>query len=128
MSELTQLAALQAYARAINTLSAEHLEPLLALDFHYASQDVFDELETKERFLEYFRGKLETISKSDMPVWAEMGQTSYGEPCVVLAQGNIDQLVATVLTKVGGNMIKRIDICSVAPHPSTARRTGEYPN
>jgi hypothetical protein len=31
----------------VNTLDASHLEPLLADDFHYASQWVFAEMESK---------------------------------------------------------------------------------
>lgn len=36
--------ALSAYAKMINTLDIRHLESLLADDFHYASQNVIDEI------------------------------------------------------------------------------------
>ena len=38
---LTVERALSAYAAMMNTLNVSHLEPLLADDFHYASQWVF---------------------------------------------------------------------------------------
>ena len=47
-------------------------------------------------------------------------------PCVVMAQGDKDNLLAVVLAKVEDGMIKRLDLCG-APSPHSARRTGEYP-
>ena len=63
--ELTKSDALRAYARMINTLDASHIEPLLAEDFHYASQMVFEELASKQAFLTYIRAKLKTIKKQE---------------------------------------------------------------
>jgi hypothetical protein len=63
--ELTKSDALRAYATMINTLDASHIEPLLAEDFHYLSQMVFEELESKQAFLTYIRGKLKTIKKQE---------------------------------------------------------------
>ena len=104
------------------------IEPLLAPDFHYASQFVFDEIKSKDEYLAYIRPKLETIRQSDSPVWAEIGElTEYpGGPCVVLAQGDRNSLVSTVLLEVAGGLISRIDQCIVPP-PTAARRSGEYP-
>ena len=55
---LTEEAALRAYAKMMNTLNAECIEPLLADDFILESQQVFQPLESKEEFLEYIRGKI----------------------------------------------------------------------
>lgn len=41
---LTEEAALRAFAKMMNTLNAEFLEPLLADDFTYESQHVFQPL------------------------------------------------------------------------------------
>ena len=41
---LSEEAALRAYAKMMNTLNAECLEPLLAEDFTYESQHVFQPL------------------------------------------------------------------------------------
>ena len=45
--------------------------------------------------------------------------------CVVIAQGEKNNFVATVLIKVEDHKIKRIDMCAV-PSPHSAKRTGVY--
>ena len=125
---LTAEQALRAYATMMNTLDASSLEPLLADDFHYASQWVFAEIESKGAYMEYIVPKLEAIRKSGAPAWAEMGwlDGGFSGPCVVMAQGEKDNLLAVVLAKVEGGKLKRLDFCG-APSPHSARRTGEYP-
>lgn len=125
---LTAEGALRAYATMMNTLDASCLEPLLADDFHYASQWVFAEIESKSAYLEYIVPKLDAIRKSGAAAWAEMGwlDREFLGPCVVMAQGDKDNLLAVVLAKVEGGKIKRLDLCG-APSPHSARRTGEYP-
>jgi len=120
--------ALRAYATMMNTLDASHLDSLLADDFHYASQWVFAEIESKSAYLEYIVPKLDAIRKSGAAAWAEMGwlDRGYPEPCVVMAQGDKDNLIAVVLVKAEYGKIKRLDLCCV-PSPYSARRTGEYP-
>ena len=112
----------------MNTLDASHLEPFLADDFHYASQWVFDEIESKNAYLEYIIPKLQTIRKSGAKVWAEMGwlDREVPGPCVVMAQGDKENLLALALVEVVAGKIRRIDLCA-APSPRSARRTGEYP-
>lgn len=125
---LTAEGALRAYATMMNTLDASCLEPLLADDFHYASQWVFAEIESKSAYLEYIVPKLEAIRKSGAAAWAEMGwlDREFPGPCVVMAQGDKDNLLAVVLAKVEGGKINRLDLCG-APSPRSARRTGDYP-
>jgi hypothetical protein len=120
--------ALRAYATMLNTLDASHLEPLLADDFHYASQWVLEEIESKAEYLAYMVPKLEAIRTSGNPVWAEMGWLTqrFPGPCVVVSQGDKNKLVGVVLAKVEGGGIKRLDLCG-APSPHAAHRTGEYP-
>jgi hypothetical protein len=121
--------ALRAFASMMNTLDSSKLEPLLAVDFHYASQMVFDEIESKQEYLDYITPKLATVRASGSKVWAEMATLTHCFPgqCVVLAQGDKENLVAAVLVKVRGDFIERIDMC-VAPPPQSAKRTGDYPN
>jgi hypothetical protein len=125
---LTQLDALRAYARMMHHLSADHLEPLLADDFHYASQWVFAEITSKQEYLNYIRPKLEAIRHSGARVWAEIGNLTEhpGGPCLLLAQVEKDNLQATVLATVVDGKIQRLDMCAV-PSPQAAKRTGEYP-
>jgi len=120
--------ALRAYAWMINTLDTSHLEPLLAEDFHYASQWVFSEITSKTDYLAYITPKLSAIRSSGTEVWAEMGvlDRELPGPCVVLAQGDKEKLAAVVLAGVEGGKIKRLDLCG-APSPHSARRSGIYP-
>ena len=126
--ELTKIEALRAYARMMNTLDSSHIEPLLSDNFHYASQWVFEEITTKQAFLAYIKPKLESISKSGSCAYAEIAELlAYGGgPCVVMAQGTKDNLLATVLAEVEGGYVQRFDICQI-PSPTAAARTGEYP-
>lgn len=120
--------ALRAYARMMNTLSAAHLEPLLAEDFHYESQWVLSAITNKREYLDYIGPKLAGIRASGSRVWAEMAELrSYpGRPCLVLAQGEQDKLVATLLMKVTSGKIQRANLCLIPP-PGAANRSGEYP-
>jgi hypothetical protein len=126
---LTEEAALRAYAKMMNTLNADRLEPLLAEDFTYESQHVIQPIESKQAFLDYIRPKLVTIQQAKATVFAEMGTVAaYGrnQPCVILAQNNKTNLVGLVLAKVEGERLKRIDLCIVPP-PQAAKRSGDYP-
>jgi hypothetical protein len=125
---LTEEQALRAYATMINKLDVSFLEPLLADDFHYASQWVLTEIESKDAFLKYITVKLEAIRNSGATAWAEMGwlDGDLTGPCVVMAQGDKDNLVTVVLAKVRNGAVTRLDICG-APSPRSARRSGDYP-
>ena len=124
---LTVEQAQRAYATMMNTLDASCLEPLLADDFHYASQWVL-EIDSKNAYLEYIVPKLEAIKKSGSVAWAEMGwlDREFPDPCVVMAQDDKDNLLAVVLAKVKDGKIMRLDLCG-APSPLLAKRTGNYP-
>lgn len=126
---LTEAEALRAYARMLNVSDTGGLEPLLAENFVYESQMVLGPLETKQDFLTYMEGKLDTIRGSQAKVYAEMGTVrAFGKerPCVVLAQHDPDRIMCVVLAETDGDRLKRLDLCIVPP-PSTAVRTGEYP-
>lgn len=125
---LTAEDGLRAYAAMMNTLDVSHLEPLLVEDFHYASQWVFDEIVSKTEYLNYIVPKLDAIRKSGTAAWAEMGwlDREFPGPCVIMAQGDKDNLIALVLAEVEDGKIKRLDLCG-APSPHSARRTGDYP-
>ena len=53
-----------------------------------------------------------------------------GRPCVLLYQGeDLRRLTPTALAlvEVEGGLVRRVDLCTVAPSPSSAVRTGEFP-
>ena len=125
---LTVEVALRAYASMVNNLDSSKLEPFLAVGFHYASQMVLPEIESKQAYLDYINPKLENIRISGARAWAEMATLthSFPGPCVVVAQGDKENLIAIVLAKIKGDYIERIDMC-IVPAPQSAIRTGEYP-
>ena len=88
---------------------------------------VLVEIESKQEYLDYINPKLEVVRASGTKVWAEMAMLthSFPGPCVVLAQGDKENLVALVLAKVKGEQIERIDMC-IVPTPQSAKRSGEY--
>jgi hypothetical protein len=115
----------------MNTLNVSHLEPLLAEDFHYKSEGVFDEITSKQAFLDYIRPKLKSIAKLGELTNAEMGKHSCDPyrlepvPCVVLTQGSKDSLlVATVFVKVKDGHIKHLFYSYDTVFVS---RSGDYP-
>ena len=120
--------ALRAYASMMKALDSSKLEPLISDDFHYASQMVNAEIKSKKEYLDYINPKLEVVRASGTKVWAEMAMltNSFPGPCVVLAQGDKENLVALVLAKVKGDQIERIDMC-IVPTPQSAKRSGQYP-
>jgi len=120
--------ALRAFASMMNTLDSSKLEPLLSKDFCYSSQMVLAEIESKQEYLDYINPKLEVVRASGSRVWAEMAMLTHSFPgqCVVLAQGDKENLVALVLAEVRGDQIERIDMC-IVPTPQSAKRSGEYP-
>ena len=122
---------LEAYARMMNMLDPSQLDPLLEDDFGYASQNVFEEITSKSQFMAYITAKLKTLAAlgGKAKVWAELGYLTreFPGPCVVVAQGEKDDLIAVVLAKVKNGKLLRLDLC-IAPSPWDAIRSGIYPN
>ena len=126
---LTEIEALRAYARMINTLDVSHLEPLLDENVRYASQWMVGEIPSKQEFLDYMKSNLLEIRESGIRPYAEIALASaWGHnECVVTAQGEKENLIATVFITLMNGKIRRIDMCGT-PHPSETMRTGEYPS
>lgn len=131
---LTEERALHAFATMMNRGEVERFEPLLHERMHYESQWSFHdyaavwvpyERETKGDYVAHIRERLATIESSGQRVFAEMGRLP-DRPCVILAEGDKDNLVATVLVDVKDGTVRRLELCTV-PDPCDAERTGEYP-
>ncbi|MDO8464337.1 MAG: nuclear transport factor 2 family protein [Gallionella sp.] len=127
--KLTEIDALRAYARMMNTLDISHIEPLLDDDFRYSSQWMIGEIPSKQEFLDYMKPWLLSIKQSGSLAYAEIAviQAWGHNECVVTAEGEKDSLVATVFAHVKEEKIVRIDMCNT-PMPSETMRTGEYPS
>lgn len=143
MNKITnELAMVRNYAIAWNTLNYQILEPLLAESVVYESQEVLIPLKGKETVLDFIHRKMESVKNAgeEYRVFAEIGYcgcqkgnqvqlfSAYeGRPTVVIRQGKKEEPICLVLLEIKNNLIERIDLCSIAPHPSTAIRTGIYP-
>ncbi|MGD8943639.1 MAG: hypothetical protein PVJ37_10255 [Desulfobacterales bacterium] len=122
-------------ARAWNTLNASLLEPYVAKDIIFWSQQALPDMTGKNAVMAHLKAEMETIRRSPQErIFAELGETKPyplapddPEPCVVLARGDRNNIRALALLKLDCGKINSIGICSDAPHPSTAKRTGEYP-
>jgi len=134
------------YAEAWNRLDLSDFAPHLAREVTYDSQHVFEQLRGRDEVEHYLRKKMETIrGLPNRQVRAEIGlcgnqrgwtvqvfEASENRPCVLLQQGASPDPVALVLLDVEENEEKKdkvsgVGLCTVAPHPSTAHRTGIYP-
>ncbi len=122
-------------ARAWNNLDASLLEPYISEDIIFWSQQALTDMAGKKAVMAYLNAEMEAIRKlPDERVYAELGETkplpmapADPEPCVVLAHGDKDNIKALALLKLECGKINSIGICSDAPHPSTAIRSGKYP-
>ena len=70
--QLTEKDALSIYARMLHTLDSSEFESFLSEDFSYSSQKVLTDMNSKDKFIEYTRPKLE-IKKTKSTVYAELG-------------------------------------------------------
>ncbi len=133
--KLSQKEAVTIMARAWNNLDASMLEPYISEDIVFWSQQALTDVAGKKAVMAYLSAEMETIRKlPDERVYVELGETKplpmaadNPEPCVVLARGHKENIRALALLKLECGKINSIGICSDAPHPSTARRSGKYP-
>lgn len=133
---LTKKKAATILARAWNNLDVSILEPYIAEDIICWSQQVLTDMTGKKAVVAYLTDKMKTIRNSPgAQVFAELGETkpypmapNPPEPCVILAQGDKNNIDVLVLLKIESGKINSIALCSDAPHPSTAQRSGEYPD
>ncbi len=122
-------------AKAWNNLDASLLEPYIAKDIIFWSQQALTDMTGKNAVMAHLNNEMESIRRSPQErIFAELGETkpyplapNDPEPCVVLARGDRNNVRALALLKLECGKINSIGICSDAPHPSTAKRTGEYP-
>lgn len=126
--KLTEADALRVYARTINTLDASQIETLLDDNFRCSSQWLIGEITSKQDYLDYLKSQLLEYQQSGVRPYAEMAVVSaWGHnECVVMAEGEKENLTATVFATVRNGKILRIDVCAT-PSPSETMRSGEYP-
>ncbi len=139
--ELSLLLLTTDIAKAYNNLNVSYIEDKLADDVVYESQQVLVPLRGKKAVLEYLQKKFETIGNTpDAVLYVELAFLENlddsmiplafareGQPCLIMAQGRSDRKLAVVVAHAFNGRISRIDLCTVAPHWSQAKGTGEFP-
>lgn len=139
--ELSLLMLTTEVARAYNNLDVSIIAARLADDIVYESQQVLIPLRGKPGVVEYLEQKFETITNTpeaqlfvELAFLENLDDTMIplafareGQPCLIMAQGRRENRLAVVLVHQREGKVSRIDICTVAPHWTQARGTGEYP-
>ena len=127
--DFTEKMAATIYARAWNNLNTSFLFSFLSEDIVLESQNVLEPIKSKSEVLNYLNSKMQTISKADdeYKVFAQIGSVFNCRPCVIISQGDKNNLTLTVLFTIRDELISRIDLCSVAPHPREAELTNYFP-
>ena len=112
----------------LHTLDSSEFESFLSEDFLYSSQKVLTDMNSKNEFIEYIRIKLETIKKSKIPVYAELGICpAYGHTnCLIIAQGKKSNLLGVAYASVDEEKISSLSLC-IVPTPDSAERSGINP-
>lgn len=113
-------------AKTYNNLDESFIADLLSEDIIYESQNVLTPIEGKENLLYYLKNKFKRINELKSIVFAEIGFLN-DNSCIILSQDEKENKSSLVLIEINNNLISRIDLCTVAPHWSSAKRTDEYP-
>lgn len=111
--------AAQLYRDSWNKLDFTDFFNALSDDCKYSSQYVLDELDSKHKIILYFNGKVEAIKASNNTVVAvdailQQGASispPKGTPCVVLYQGDSEEISAIVFFTIKNHKIERFDLC-----------------
>ena len=124
------------YGAAFNTLDAGGLRAILDEDVIYNSQSVYEELVGKERVLWYLEGKIQTLQRSGKraEVFMEIAGSPDGglTPGLVVSQRSNafeppNKSAWLEFRYAESGLITSLCMCTVAPSPRSAFRTGFYP-
>jgi hypothetical protein len=116
------------YAKAWNRLDTEFLKPILADDFEYTSQWVFETMYGKDKYMAYIAEKFESIKAAGNVPLAEVAfyrniQSQAHKPCLLITQGEIK---VALLIEIHDDKIKSADLVGI-PNPNLAVELGIYP-
>jgi Leu/Phe-tRNA-protein transferase len=111
-TDLAEEDLIKIFLNAYRYFYVDDLKDYLSDDFHYASQHVFEEIKSKEKYLNYLSGKFATIKKSMPPdniLNMKIVYDSYsGKPYLFMRQ---DRNEALFVAEVKDGKFKRIDLC-----------------
>jgi Leu/Phe-tRNA-protein transferase len=120
---LSDVELLNIFKNAYRYFYVDDLQEYLTDDFHYASQYVFSEIQTKAAYIEYLSRTLKTIQRSAPPknrLYMEIVyDTSSAKPYLFMRQ---DKENALFVPQIHDGKFKRIDLCipelfHFTPHP-----------
>jgi len=125
---MSELEALRAIGRALNTLSVEPLIPLLADGVTFFSQTSWVDPKGKQDVVAYLDQKFSAARASGQRTWAEVGHLKCypGGPCLVVSTVSPETPQWTFLVKVNEGKITEIT-AAIIPEPQQSIRTGEFP-
>ena len=121
------------YAKAWNELDISYIKPILAKDFTYTSQWVFETMHGSDRYIEYLTGKFNAIRNTATFPVAELGyfKTAYlnaNEPCIILTQQTPEALHrCAILIETENGLITEGNMVGV-PAPNEAILFGILPD
>ena len=111
----------------LHTLDSYEFESFLSDDFSCSSQKVLTEMNPIDECIEYIRPKLETIKKSNKPVYTELGICpAYGHTnCLIMARDDKSNLLGVEYASLDEGKISGFSLC-IVPTPDSAERSGIY--
>ena len=62
------------YAAAWQNLDADSLSDILDKDFHYVNDSIFDEMSSREEYLDYLRGKFSVLRRTQSIQRVQLGR------------------------------------------------------
>ncbi len=112
---------LMAYAKAWSNLDITYLKDILSDDFEYTSQWVFETMRGKDKYIDYLKGKFETIKKNHSSIRVQIGYYEYcylveNKPCLILEQNG--QKVSIII-EVNNRKIIQANMIGI-PDPNIA--------
>ncbi len=150
-NNITEEALVTALCKAWNNLDVSYAENHLTDDFEYSSQMVLANMNGKDSYVNYLKGKFSAIKESNDSVKAELGYFN-NIPCLILVQalvtpelapyskrrlmsdGTIEKSLvyvtertAIILVKFENDKIKSASMCMMAPNINDIKRTGIFP-
>lgn len=100
------------FAKCYNENDFEMLNDCLSDDCVYRSQWVFDEMQGREKIVDYLQAKAETIAKHNAFPKAKIVEiiSPFSQQAIAVSQGS-DEIKVIILLSEENSKIKSIDLC-----------------
>lgn len=102
---LNQKQLVEKVALCWQNLNVDILEPFLDKDFHYSSDAVFYEMSCRREYVDYLRGKFETLKRGSNPIHVQMGRMDNSDNfALLLHQGAYNQSLLLTIEAMNGRI------------------------